>query len=326
MKETYVKKFDNSHPAIIAIGQSTVDINFSIVETIKENHKYRAEHKIMEVGGPAANAAAVMARWGDPGTVYLGSAIGNDIFGDYIRKALSGFGIADNYLFSDEEIPTPISNIVTNSVNGARTIINHRLAVDSYPVRIFEGNNWAAMLCDGHCADAALAFITDHPDVPSILDAGSLHSGTEKLCSEVQFLIGSVHYASAVSGVPIEEIEYGSGTQRVIDKVLKHAGQCVAITCGEKGAWFFHPDTGYGRIRAIDASATDTTAAGDIFHGAFAFCIAEGMNFTESMMNATIAAGLSTERRGGMSSIPDYREVKAFRANIDLSDYIEYYN
>jgi len=54
----------------------------------------------------------------------------------------------------------------------------------------------------------------------------------------------------------------------------------------------------------------DTTAAGDIFHGAFAYGIVQGMTWLETLKLSSLAASLSVEKRGGRFSIPTLVEIQ----------------
>jgi sulfofructose kinase len=54
----------------------------------------------------------------------------------------------------------------------------------------------------------------------------------------------------------------------------------------------------------------DTTAAGDIFHGALVFAIAGKMAFDDSLRFAAMAASLSVGIAGGRASIPSLDQVK----------------
>jgi sugar/nucleoside kinase (ribokinase family) len=64
------------------------------------------------------------------------------------------------------------------------------------------------------------------------------------------------------------------------------------------------------RVRAFKAEPVDTTAAGDIFHGAFVYGLIKGMSFQEILRFASVAAGLSVLRRGGRTSVPNLRQVQ----------------
>jgi sugar/nucleoside kinase (ribokinase family) len=60
----------------------------------------------------------------------------------------------------------------------------------------------------------------------------------------------------------------------------------------------------------------DTTAAGDIFHGAFAFALLEDREFAAALAFASAAAGLSVQRPGGRDSIPGLAETRKAEVRI----------
>ena len=62
-------------------------------------------------------------------------------------------------------------------------------------------------------------------------------------------------------------------------------------------------------IPARKVKAIDTTAAGDVFNGAFALAIAEGKEFNSAIHFACHAAAITTTRMGAQSSIPFRKEL-----------------
>ncbi len=64
----------------------------------------------------------------------------------------------------------------------------------------------------------------------------------------------------------------------------------------------------------IPVSAVDTTAAGDVWNGAFATALAEGRSEDEAGGFANAAAALSVTRRGAQPGMPTRDEVEAFRS------------
>ena len=58
--------------------------------------------------------------------------------------------------------------------------------------------------------------------------------------------------------------------------------------------------------------AIDTLAAGDVFHGAFAFSLVEGWQMSETIAFASAAAALKCTRFGGAYAAPQRTEVEAF--------------
>lgn len=82
----------------------------------------------------------------------------------------------------------------------------------------------------------------------------------------------------------------------------------IVLTLGKDGAYCFSGEKKIYR-KAIEATAVDTTAAGDTFTGYFLAALLEGQNPEECMDRATVAAGISVTRPGAADSIPDRDEV-----------------
>ena len=59
----------------------------------------------------------------------------------------------------------------------------------------------------------------------------------------------------------------------------------------------------------LNVQAVDTTGAGDIFHGAFTYGIANNFDMEKVVTLANIAAGLSVTKMGSRLSIPNLSEV-----------------
>ena len=63
------------------------------------------------------------------------------------------------------------------------------------------------------------------------------------------------------------------------------------------------------RVEAKRVKAIDTTGAGDIFHGAFTYGIANGYTLEECVKLGNIAGALSTTGIGARNSAPKLKEV-----------------
>jgi sulfofructose kinase len=59
----------------------------------------------------------------------------------------------------------------------------------------------------------------------------------------------------------------------------------------------------------------DTLAAGDVFHGAFALAVGEGLATADAGRLASAAAALKCTRWGGRAGIPNRAEVEQFMAS-----------
>ena len=65
----------------------------------------------------------------------------------------------------------------------------------------------------------------------------------------------------------------------------------------------------YVLVPSIKVKAVDSTGAGDIYHGAFAYFISKGNNILDVMRYANIAGALSVKKIGSKASIPKLEDV-----------------
>ncbi len=80
----------------------------------------------------------------------------------------------------------------------------------------------------------------------------------------------------------------------------------VVLTLGARGA-LIADDQGTRLISGFAVEAVDTTAAGDVFNGAMAVALAEGMPLEQAVRVGNAAAAISVTRVGAQSSAPTRR-------------------
>ncbi len=292
---------------VLCIGTAAFDINLPLEDFPEENRKYEIRRSFETGGGPAANAASLLSKWGV--SAALACVIGDDLFGRRILDELNAEGAELSLIGVRSGYGTPLSCILVNQKTGSRTIINRH---EGAPPLVLEestlrGLNPRVILMDGHQLDASLKAIAVSPQAKTILDAGSRRKGTEVLSRKVDYLIGSEGFALDMTGVsrlqtPVEQ-------EQCLKGLFALNGKNVAITLGEKGTIYLEG----GRLASLPAlavQAVDTTAAGDVFHGAFAYAVLHGKTFAEALWFSSTTAGLSVARPGGRSSFPNLREVE----------------
>lgn len=168
------------------------------------------------------------------------------------------------------------------------------------------------VLFDGHEPEISLTLFRKikkkQNKVLFILDAGSLHRGTELLISRVDYLVCSETFSSQYTGL-----------NNINDalSVLSTVTPTVVITSGEKGL-VWKTATRNGELAAINVQAVDTTGAGDAFHGAFSASIAAGRDLEASLQYASIVAALCCTKFGARLSLPTRDEVNQFIELINL--------
>ena len=163
------------------------------------------------------------------------------------------------------------------------------------------------LLFDGHELQASLEAMERFPDAKTLLDAGSLRPGTRELASRVDYLVCSERFACQMSGLP--NLDSPANQAKAVAALYACNGHPVVITQGERGM-LRGTDQHVERWPAFEVETVDTTAAGDVFHGAFAYGVVTGLSDDATLRLAAAAAALSATARGGRTSIPSLPQVQ----------------
>lgn len=288
----------------LCVGHACWDLCMHVDAYPAENSKIETHCLFESGGGPAANAAWLLARWEIP--TAIAAVLGQDSYGAKVVNELRDVGIDCRLVEQRGGHETPVSFIIVNPATGSRTIINRKLPAPGLqlaPGRL-HGLEPRLLLFDGHELAASLSAMEAFPSAVTVLDAGSLREGTSALAGKVRYLVCSERFAGQVTG----EANVLASWQQCLRRLHGLYGNVVVMTLGSSGCAF---DDGEQQkhVPVLPVQARDTTAAGDIFHGAFAFGLLKGMSLSRTVQLATVAAGLSVEKPGGRSSTPDLESV-----------------
>ena len=294
---------------IICIGNTSYDITAYIDGYPEENNKYMTHDFNECTGGPAANASYLIAKWGEKSVIV--SLIGTDVYSRISKETLSSRGVDTSNLIMDPEIKSAISLITVNRENGSRTLINrNKLDQITDPSAVnLDKYKPAVLLFDGYELDTSLRAMEMFPDALSVLDAGSLRKETEILAGKADYLVCSEKFAGSYTG--IDNLHTEKNYKKAFEILEKLCPNTVVITIGEKGM-IYKKNNDAARMPSFKINPLDTTGAGDIFHGAFAYGLLKKMDIESNLKFSSAAAALSACRRGGMTSIPELDEVKEF--------------
>lgn len=295
----------------LTIGHASYDITFRLDKFPKENTKCRVSKHIDCGGGPASNAGYLLALWDQ--TVSFQGVVGNDSYGQKIKKEFEQVGVDTSYLELVDGLDTMLSFIIANSTNASRTILTSedenikRCSIDN-------NNKYDVILVDGEEEEMSKKILQNNKDAIKIIDAGSFKPNTVNLCPYVDYLVCSKNFALDYTKIPYD----GSFESliKIYDKLVTDFGNIVVITLEDKGC-FTKINNEYKLIPSIKVKAVDTTGAGDIFHGAFTYFISHGYSLLDTCCLANITGALSTLRVGGRYSIPNLEAVLERRNLID---------
>lgn len=290
---------------IMCVGQSAYDITLPLDHYPIENKKVRLENKVECGGGSASNCAFLLAKWGLD--TYFAGVVGNDYYGNQIKKEYESVGVNTKYLQMSDKFKTTSSYIIANTSIGTRTILTSRdkdMKMDSVNVE----DSFDFLLFDGYEKDLAIDMINKNPNAISVLDAGSLKEATRELAHLVNYVVCSHDFAEDLSGVKIdyENIETIIDAYQELKKEIKGN---IIITLESYGC-FTCVNGMYKIIPSIKVKAVDSTGAGDIFHGAFVYSLAKGFDLEKTLLFSNITGALSVATIGSRLSIPELESVE----------------
>ncbi len=126
------------------------------------------------------------------------------------------------------------------------------------------------------------------------------------LLTKVAILTPNEHEAELLSGVAVTDDESAIAAA---DKLLGMGVAVAILTLGSRGALIAGPGIRQF-VPAFHVTAIDTVAAGDVFNGALAVAMGEGMPLVEAVRFASAAAAISVTRSGAQPSAPTRIEIE----------------
>lgn len=309
---------------VVALGELLID--FTCISTDGDGYPTMAAHP----GGAPANFLAALAKFGAKAAL-LGK-VGTDAFGNMLTATLRNAHIETKGLLASDDVFTTLA-FVTLDAHGDREFSFSRKPGADTCIRFEE--------LDLKLIDEAKVFhfgtlsLTDEPARSATCQAVAYAKGQGKLitydpnlrkplwkdleiCRE-QMLWG-LQQADVVK-ISDEEVAFlfGMGVQEGAAHILENYGvKLVFVTCGADGCWFQNA-VAKGHVNSLSGiQVKDTTGAGDIFGGSAVWQLLQlgekPEKLTEAQLRQVVAfactaAGLSTTKSGGISSVPEYEAV-----------------
>ncbi len=289
---------------VLCVGHASYDLVFSVPHHPLADEKIFADDFLACGGGPAANAAVIVARLGL--NAAFAGYLGNDLYGQSHALELVQEGVDTRYVVRGDA-PTPLSCVLVKP-NGDRALVNFKGATRhlNQDEIDFTGIRPKVILLDGHepSLSVSLADWARTCGIPLVLDAGSLHEGTKALMHKVDYLVASEKFAKQWLQDDNEE-----------EALARLASQSpvVVITLGERGL-IWRNDGVSGSLPAFPIQAIDSTGAGDAFHGAFAAGIAKNLGWEELLRYASAAGALCCQTSGARAGLATSNDLSALLA------------
>ena len=310
---------------VVALGELLID--FTCISADGEGYPTMAAHP----GGAPANFLAALAKFGAK-TALLGK-VGSDAFGKLLLGTLRNAGIETDGMVVSDDVFTTLA-FVTLDESGDREFSFARKPGADMQMRFEELN--LKLIDEAKVFHFGTLSLTDEPARSATYQAVEYAKKAGKLITydpnlrkplwkdlEVckQQMLWGLGQADVVK-ISDEEVQFlfGMGVQEGAEHILRNYGvKLVFVTCGAEGCYFKNA-VACGMVPSLkDIKVADTTGAGDIFGGSAVWKLLQYGKAPESLNEeelrdvvsfACTAAGLSTTKPGGISSVPEREAVE----------------
>ncbi len=293
---------------VVGIGQCSWDYLAVVDSFPASDSKAEVSEWQEQGGGPVATALVALARLGI--TADFHGVVGDDREGAKIRESLHSEGIDISGLVTRNMALSQKAFIAIERKSAKRTIFWERPSgAPLLPVELPEAllADCCFLLLDGLMSETSLfaAKKARSLGIPVMLDAGKVRPGMLKIARSCDYLVASEQFA----------LDLGwAGDPAAFQPQAKRLGApVVTITLGERGSVTYR-DSEIICLPAFPVEARDTTGAGDVFHGAYAYGLLRGLDLRDTIRFASAAAAMKCRMIGGRAGIPDQAQALGFLA------------
>lgn len=305
---------------VVALGELLID--FTTIRADSDGYPTMAAHP----GGAPANFLAAIAKFG--GKAAMLGKVGTDTFGKLLTSTLREVGIETKGIVASDDFFTTLA-FVTLDANGDREFAFARkpgadtqLRFDELELSLLDETrvfHFGTLSLTGEPSRTttcrAVEYAREHGKLITF-DPNLRKPLWRELDEAKQQMLWGLAHADVVK-ISDEEVEFlfGLGVQEGAQYILEHFPvKLVFVTCGPDGCWFQNKNAS-GHVDSLrNIKVVDTTGAGDIFGGSAVWKLLQTGKAPEALDEAALreivsfactAAGLSTTKPGGISSVPD---------------------
>jgi ribokinase len=263
----------------------------------------------MSAGGKSLNTAMTIAALAP---VQLLGRVGEDDFGAFIARTLTGAGIDVSSLIFDSDRGTGVGHVRVSAAGEYDTVVipgaNGNFAPEDVD-RFLEDttapdyavlNLEVPLATTRHAVQRFRALGTT-----VVLNLSPIQDGARDLLPLVDVVVLNREEAQLVLDEP------GENDPDQLLKGLQDAGSLAAVlTLGSDGAAYLDGVGGTGRIQGSPARVVNTIGAGDTFLGAFVAGLASGRDFAEALAYADAAGRIVCGKSSSYLAGSDRQELE----------------
>ncbi len=295
---------------IVVIGSSNTDMVVKSRKIPSPGETILGGTFLMNPGGKGANQAVAAARL--EGNVTFVTKTGNDLFGEQARHIFEFEKIDSRFMVKDPRNPSGIALIMVDQ-EGENCIAvapgaNGTLSAYDVADEVYGNDPSDVFLMQLEIPVSTVEFIAQKVSQKGnrvILNPAPAKQLSDDLLACLFAITPNENEAEILTGVKVSDSESASvAAEKLFGKGIRN----VIITLGGSGAWLKNEKISK-QIPVTPVRAVDTTAAGDVFNGALAVAVSEGMDMENAVTFANRAASISVTRMGAQASAPYRKEL-----------------
>jgi sugar/nucleoside kinase (ribokinase family) len=293
---------------VVGLGSPVMDLVINVSQVPRGNGFVRANDVFHQGGGNCASAMAASARLG--AKTGMLAKVGGDSTGDFVIKDFRFNGVDTSHILRGApDTSSPYCVAVSELDLGTRFFIGRMAKRSSLAPDELDYDYIAVAkilhLDDGSAASMAAAKFARQKNIIVSIDAGDYSEDRVAIMPYVDVYIASEMFYHRMFKGNQEDLE---GNCR---KLHEMGPQVVWVTRGELGCCGLVDGTFYD-IPAFEVKVVDTTGAGDVFHGAYAAAMLEGLPHPECARYASAVSAIKCMFPGGRTGIPNRETLKHF--------------
>ena len=289
---------------IVGLGYPCMDMNVLCPTVPKEEQLVERLEVNLMGGGKFVNAIISAARLGAE-TAFMG-AVGSDRYGQICRRDMEHHGVDISELQVRDGHTAFCLSIVDTEKRGKHYIespATFKRFVPSDLNREYLKNVDILMLFQMDETAVEAAKIVHEAGGKVVVDGDEPDSRTLENLKYIDVLIASEYFYHAL----YKNENYETNIMEICQK----GPETVVVTLGSKGSVGIENGTFFSE-KAYRVEVRDTTGAGDVFHGAFAYCLSEGMSASEAARFSSAVSAVKCTVFGGRTGIPTRKGVEYF--------------
>ena len=301
-------------PSVCVVGSINLDMNAYVHRFPRPGETLHGGRFTTGYGGKGANQAVMVARLG--GNISMVGRVGDDIFGQDMRRNLAAEGIDARFVFESAGVSSGVA-VITVDDSGQNTIIviagaNGLVTPDDVTAAQAAIAGARVLLCQMEvpmAANLAALRLARAAGVTTIFNSAPVSGEVPAEVYELtDIFCPNETEAELLTGIEVHTLDDARLAASII---LERGARAALITLGARGCLYVSADGADEVIPTVEVNAVDTTGAGDAFVGSLGYFLAAGVALRTAIERANAIAAISVQSPGTQASYPRREQLPA---------------